>query len=78
MRAIYHKIEVVLFGHRHVAGKWKDVNGIPYILASDNTPGKASAREISVEPGKIEVTEVGIKPGKKSRIGKGKRRSGKG
>ena len=61
MRTIYHKVDVLLFGHRHVAQKWKNVNGIQYVLAADNTPGKAYAREISVDDGKIEVKEVSLK-----------------
>jgi hypothetical protein len=62
MRAIYNKIDVLLFGHKHVAGMWKNVNGIQYILACDNSPGKDWAREISIEEGKIEVTDLSIKP----------------
>jgi len=67
MRAVYYKIDVMLFGHKHVAGKWKNVNGIQYILASDNTPGKAYAREIFIENGKIRVKEVSIRSEKKIR-----------
>lgn len=67
MRAIYHKVDIVLFGHKHVSGKWKNVNGIQYILASDNTPGKNFAREISIDQGKIEVTEANIKPGRQKK-----------
>lgn len=67
MRTIYHKVDVVLFGHKHMAGRWINVHGIRYILASDNTPGKSYAREISIEEGKIEVSEANITPGQKSR-----------
>lgn len=67
MRAIYYKIDVVLFGHKHVAGKWENVHGIQYIFASDNTPGKSYVREISIENKKIEVKEAGIKPGRNNR-----------
>jgi 3',5'-cyclic AMP phosphodiesterase CpdA len=74
MRAIYNKMDVLLFGHKHVSGLWKNVNGIQYILASDNSPGKDWAREISIEEGKIEVTDVSIRPGTISRK-KGKRLS---
>ena len=72
MRAIYYKIDVVLFGHRHVAGRWKNVNGIQHILASDNTPGKAYAREISIENKKIDVNEASIKPGRNNKKRKSK------
>ena len=62
MRVIFYKVDVVLFGHKHVSGKWKKVHGIQYILASDNTPGKDYAREISITDLKIEVNDVDIKP----------------
>jgi len=67
MRAMYYKIDVVLFGHRHVAGKWENMNGIQYVLASDNTPGKSYAREISIENKQIEVKDVSIRPGRNNR-----------
>jgi len=67
MRTIYYKIDVVLFGHKHVAGKWENVHGIQYILASDNTPGKSYVREISIENKKIETNEASIKPGRKNK-----------
>ncbi len=67
MRAIFYKIDVVLFGHKHVSGKWENMNGIQYVLASDNTPGKSYAREISIENRKIEVTGASIKPERNKR-----------
>jgi 3',5'-cyclic AMP phosphodiesterase CpdA len=67
MRTVYHKIDVLLFGHKHVAGRWDNVNGIQYILASDNTPGKDYVREISIEDMKIDVNELSIKPGQKNK-----------
>ncbi len=62
MRTIYYKIDVVLFGHKHVLGKWENMNGIQYVLASDNTPGKSFVREISIENKKIDVKDVSLKP----------------
>jgi 3',5'-cyclic AMP phosphodiesterase CpdA len=50
MRTIYNRVDVVCFGHKHVMGRWVDVNGIAYILASDNSPGKDFAREIIMAP----------------------------
>jgi 3',5'-cyclic AMP phosphodiesterase CpdA len=61
MRAIYNLVDVVLFGHKHVMGKWDNVNGIAYIRASDNSPGKDFAREIIITPGQpIAVNDIAI------------------
>jgi 3',5'-cyclic AMP phosphodiesterase CpdA len=48
MRTIYNRVDVVLFGHKHEMGRWENANGIPFILASDNSPGKDFAREIII------------------------------
>jgi 3',5'-cyclic AMP phosphodiesterase CpdA len=63
MRVIYQKVDVLLFGHKHVSGKWENCNGIQYVLASDNSPGKDWAREITVEKKKITVQDVPIRSG---------------
>ena len=61
MRTIYTWVDVVLFGHKHVMGRWENVNGVSFILASDNSPGKDYAREIVIDPGKpIAVNEIKI------------------
>jgi len=60
MRCLYHRVDVVLFGHKHVSKEWKNCNGIQYVLASDNSPGKEWAREISVHNGKVEVNPIAI------------------
>lgn len=60
MRTVYGRVDVMLFGHRHVSQKWQNLNGIQYVLACDNSPGKNFAREISIENGTITVTEVPI------------------
>jgi 3',5'-cyclic AMP phosphodiesterase CpdA len=62
-RAIYNRVDVVLFGHKHVVGKWINMNGIPYILASDNSPGKNYAREIEIIDSTITVKDIPIKAG---------------
>lgn len=72
MRTIYRRVDVVLFGHKHVAGMWENLNGIQYILAADNAPGKDWARQITVERGKITVKDVSIKPVVKARRGRKK------
>lgn len=58
--AIYMKVDVLLFGHRHVSEMWENKNGVTYILASDNSPGKDWAREITVEQGAVTVADVAI------------------
>jgi predicted phosphodiesterase len=68
-RVIYGRVDVLLFGHTHESRQWDRTNGIPIILAADNSPGKDWAREIAIENGTIQVKDVSIKPlkgGKKS------------
>ena len=54
MRAIYNWVDVVLFGHKHVMGRWPEtddkpkIGAISSILASDNSPGKDFAWEIAI------------------------------
>jgi 3',5'-cyclic AMP phosphodiesterase CpdA len=60
IRIIFNRVDVVLFGHKHVMGKWENACGIPYILASDNSPSKDWAREITVEKGRVSVDDVSI------------------
>lgn len=57
---IYHQVDVVLFGHKHVYDKWQDKNGVKFILASDNSPGKDYAHEITVEQKVITVVDASI------------------
>jgi 3',5'-cyclic AMP phosphodiesterase CpdA len=71
-RTIFAKVDVVLFGHKHVANIWPNWGGTKYYVASDNSPGKDWAREIMIEGGQIEVKDVSIKPGnpkKKPKVG---------
>ncbi|MDD2903950.1 MAG: metallophosphoesterase [Syntrophales bacterium] len=58
MRSIYNWVDVVLFGHKHVMGRWEKVNGTSYILASDNSPGKKIAWEIVVTPDPVKPITV--------------------
>ena len=60
MRALYNRVHVVCFGHKHVSGMWRNMNGIAYVLAADNAPGKDYAREITVEGKKISVSDIRI------------------
>ena len=60
MRIIYGRVDALLFGHKHVMGKWENRNGIRYVLASDNSPGKDWAHEITVEKGEVSQVEIPI------------------
>ncbi|GAK55720.1 predicted phosphohydrolase [Candidatus Vecturithrix granuli] len=60
MRILYKRVHLVLFGHHHVSKMWVNTLGIPYILACDNSPGKAIAREITIVQQNIAVQEVSI------------------
>jgi 3',5'-cyclic AMP phosphodiesterase CpdA len=60
IRTIYNKVEVLLFGHKHASADWQNNNGIEYILAADNSPGKNYAREISVNNKKVTVKDIKI------------------
>lgn len=60
MRTMFCRVHVVLFGHKHVSGRWENMNGIQYILASDNSPGKDWAREITIEKGQVSIADVSI------------------
>lgn len=60
MRMLYHRVDVVLFGHRHVWEEWHKCNGIPHILAADNAPGKSWVREITVTKAGVSVKKVSV------------------
>lgn len=60
MRILYERVHLVLFGHQHVSKMWVNTLGIPYILACDNSPGKAAAREITIVQKKIAVQDISI------------------
>lgn len=52
-RVVYNKVDVILFGHKHVMGKWENRWGTECILASDNSPGKEYAGEITIKNGEV-------------------------
>jgi 3',5'-cyclic AMP phosphodiesterase CpdA len=77
MRLIYGRVHLLLFGHRHVSEQWENRNNIPYILAADNAPGKAYAREITIENGMVRVSDISIAQhdrGRRPREGKSGKR----
>ena len=57
---IYGRLDVLLFGHRHVSKMWENKGGVRFVLAADNSPGKACAREIAVSQKSIKVQDVSI------------------
>lgn len=59
-RIIYNKVDVVLFGHKHEMGKWENLWGAQYVLASDNSPGKKKACEITIIDGIVSMKYVDI------------------
>ncbi len=59
-RVVYNKVDVILFGHKHVMGKRENSWGANYILASDNSPGKAKAGEITIQSGAIKLKYINI------------------
>lgn len=59
-RAIYGKIDLLLFGHKHESKHRQNMNGVQHVLASDNSPGKQYAREIVIENGEVGVNDVGV------------------
>ncbi len=69
-RAIYGKVDVVLFGHKHGLGTWHTAGGTQLILASDSSPETQRAREIEIKGKQVIPTEVSLKPGAKKKAGK--------
>ncbi len=67
---VYRRLDVMLFGHRHVSRMWKDKGGVGFVLAADDSPGKAYAREIEVLQKEITVRDVPIdaNPTKRGRV----------
>ena len=62
-RMVYQKIDLMLFGHKHESIRWKNRNGIPHILAADNSPSKDYARSIGIAGDDVTIIDVPIKEG---------------
>ena len=59
---LYNRVDLVLFGHKHVMGEWSGPYNAKYVLASDNSPGQKFAKEITVDQkGGISVAKIPIK-----------------
>jgi len=52
-KVLYGRVDVVLFGHRHVDGLWNNIKGIPLIHAAGRTPEEKSIFEITIKDSKI-------------------------
>ena len=59
-RVAYNRVDVILFGHKHVMAKWENVWGARYLLASDNSAGKAKAGEITIDKGAVTMKYASI------------------
>jgi len=59
-KIIYSRVNLILFGHKHEMRAWQNVWGAEYVLASDNSPGKDYAKEISIDQGGISIKPVPI------------------
>jgi 3',5'-cyclic AMP phosphodiesterase CpdA len=59
-RIVFNRIDVLLFGHKHEMRKWENLWGVEYVHASDNSPGKRKAGEITIKNGKITFDYVNI------------------
>jgi 3',5'-cyclic AMP phosphodiesterase CpdA len=62
--AVYGRIDLIFFGHKHEMNQWENIWGTKYILASDNSPGKDFAKEITIDktgvlpPKSVPITEA--------------------
>lgn len=61
-RTIYGRVDVMLFGHRHVSDIWPEYKkGVQYALAADNSPGKDTTREIEIIGNGVKVRDIPIR-----------------
>lgn len=57
---VFGRVDLILFGHKHEMKQWENTWGTKYILASDNSPGKTFAKEITIEGANVSVAPVKI------------------
>jgi 3',5'-cyclic AMP phosphodiesterase CpdA len=60
LRTIYRKVDILLFGHKHVKGRWENKAGCTLVLASGATFQEPFAWQITIEQNKIFSEEVPI------------------
>jgi 3',5'-cyclic AMP phosphodiesterase CpdA len=58
LRTCYGKVDIMLFGHLHEAGHWKNRVGVPLILAANSLYDSSYVREITIEGCNISVNEI--------------------
>jgi predicted MPP superfamily phosphohydrolase len=61
LRVVFNRADVLAFGHKHVAGLWQGAPGVPWIVAAEDSPGRATVREISLDARQIEVRDVPVR-----------------
>lgn len=61
-RTIYGRTDLVLFGHKHEMKQWENRWGTNCVLASDNSPDKDFAKEITIDGETISVVPIRIRP----------------
>lgn len=59
-RIVYQGVDVMMFGHKHEMLYRENVWGIDHVLASDNSPGKKKAGEITIQDGKATFQYVDL------------------
>ncbi len=59
-RVIYNKVDIMLFGHKHVVGKWGNRWCIENVHASDDSPGKSKACEITIKDSEVKMKYIDI------------------
>jgi 3',5'-cyclic AMP phosphodiesterase CpdA len=59
-RIVYGKVSLILFGHKHEMSAWERRWGTRYMLASDNSPGKRYAKEITIDRTAITVSSIPV------------------
>ncbi len=59
-RTIYKKVDLLIFGHKHENGKWKDKVGCRHILAADALFESKSVWEIDIEGNEISIRAIRI------------------
>lgn len=59
-RVIYQKVDIMMFGHKHEVMHRTNTWGVKHILASDNSPGKSKAGELTINQGNVTFQYVDI------------------
>lgn len=60
LKAIYGKVDILLFGHRHLQAQWQDKAGCKWVLASGAAYKEDTAKAILIDGKQIKIEEVRI------------------